>query len=35
MLSETRIIYADGGKRERGVELILDQYMKKCVLGHF
>ena len=33
MTDNFKIIYPGGDKHERGVGLLLDQYISKCVLG--
>ena len=35
MIDDFKMIYSGGDKHERGVGLLLDQYISKCVLGYW
>ena len=35
MIDNSTMIYSGGDKHERGVGLLLDQYISKCVLGYW
>ena len=35
MIDNFKMIYSGGDKHERGVGLLLDQYISKCVLGYW
>lgn len=35
VIDRHRVIYEDTGENKRGVGLIVDQGMNKCVLGYF